>query len=87
MLIFLYSKTLWDTALLDTDLDGTLFCFGSKNFKIHCFTLFLIPYSFDIKSTSFMSGNLPETNFDIIVIQRIINIYQLVTNVGLGPGH
>ena len=50
-------------------------------------TLFLIRYSFDIKSTSFMSGNLPETNFDIIVIQRIINIYQLVTNVGLGPGH
>ena len=29
-----------------------------------------------------MSGTLPETDFDIIVIQRIIIIYQIDTNAG-----
>ena len=43
-----YSKTSWDTALLDTDLDGTLFWFRSKNFRIHCFTLFFIAHSTEI---------------------------------------
>ena len=59
-----YSKTLWDTASLDTDLDGTLFWFRSKNFKIHCFALFSMTYSseFDVKSTSFVSDTLPETD-------------------------
>ena len=37
--ISIYSKTSWDTASWDTDLDGTLFWKGSKNFEIHCFTL------------------------------------------------
>ena len=69
-----YSKTSWDTASLDTDLDGTLFWFRFKNFEIHCFTLFLatlIKRKIDMKSTSFKSGTLPVTEFDIIVIQRI----------------
>ena len=40
-----YSKTSWDSVSWYTDLDGTLFWKGSKNFEILCFTLLFTTYN------------------------------------------